>query len=86
MTTDMSVPIEPIKRGRGRPPVDGAGKTSAQRQAAHRDRLRAVGVESLTVKLDVELLAALSKFVQFKDESKSEVVARILRGALLRKR
>lgn len=78
-------PVTPAKRPRGRPPLDGA-KTPAQRQKEHRDRLRASGEASLTVTLPLELLEALDKFVEYKDMSKSDAVARILRDRLLRKR
>lgn len=78
--------VTALRRGRGRPPVGGVAQTPAERQKARRDRLAASGERPLTVTLPADLLAALDKFVEFKDLSKSEVVERILRDRLLRKR
>lgn len=74
-----------VVRQRGRP-VSGHAKTGAQRQAALRQRLREEGKGQLTVSLPLELLDGLSKFVQFKDMSKDDVIERLLRYQLLRKR
>lgn len=73
------------KRGRGRPP-SGSALSNADRQAAYRRKLVDQGQDKLTVVLDVAVLDALSKFIEFKDMSKSDVVNRILRDRLLRKR
>jgi hypothetical protein len=78
--------IEPAKRGRGRPPSGLPALSAAERQQARRGRLKEAGMGFLTIAVDEELLAALDKFVQFKDETKSQVVERILRDRLLRKR
>lgn len=84
--SDMStLELPGMKRPPGRPPKPGA-LTGAQRQAAHRARLRAKGVGQLSVDVPVDVLEALSKFVEFKDMTKSEVVARVMRDRLLRKR
>lgn len=73
-------------RRRGRPSsVDGAA-TSAERQAARRRRLSEQGKGTLTVPVSQEVIDALDRFVRFKDVTKGEVVDRILRGTLLRKR
>lgn len=72
-------------RGRGRPRSDQA-KSGAERQKARRERLRASGLGVLSVDVSLDILDALEKFVQFKDETKGQVVDRILRDRLLRKR
>jgi hypothetical protein len=73
-------------RRRGRPvSVDGAA-TGAERQAARRERLREEGKGVLTVEISLEVIAALDAFVKFKDVSKGDVVDRMLRSSLLRKR
>lgn len=72
-------------RQRGRP-ATGVAKTAAERQAARRERLAQTGKGVLTVEVSQEVLEALDKFVQFKDENKGSVVDRILKGTLLRKR
>lgn len=77
--------IEPVKRGRGRPST-GQAMTNAERQAARRARLAAAGERDFTVRLPADVVAALDKFMQFKDLTQSEVIARILRDRLLRKR
>lgn len=76
--------IEGLPKRRGRPPGD--GKTSAQRQKERRERLRQLGIVALTVEVPADVAAALRKFVEFKDETQSEAVVRILRDRLLRKR
>jgi len=74
-------------RRRGRPvSVDGAA-TAAERQAARRNRLKnEAGKGVLTVEVSLDVIAALDAFVKFKDVTKGDVVERILRGTLLRKR
>jgi hypothetical protein len=74
-------------RRRGRPvSVDGAA-TAAERQAARRNRLKnEAGKGVLTVEVSLDVIAALDAFVRFKDVTKGDVVDRILRGTLLRKR
>lgn len=69
----------------GRPP-DPNALTPAQRKKAQRERLAAAGKVSRTFDLSIELVQALDKFVQFKDEDRNEVVERILRDRLMRKR
>jgi hypothetical protein len=74
------------RRRRGRPDsVDGAA-TDAERQAARRRRLKEEGKGVLTVEVSLDVIAALDAFVKFKDVKKGDVVDRILRGTLLRKR
>ena len=73
-------------RRRGRPvSVDGAA-TGAERQAARRDRLKKEGKGVLTVEVSLDVIAALEAFVKFKDVTKGDVVDRMLRTTLLRKR
>lgn len=72
-------------RQRGRPRTGGA-MTAAERQKARRERLRASGVGSLTVDLPLEVIEALNKFLQFKDETQDQLIERLLRQQLLRKR
>lgn len=79
------VPVEPVKRGRGRPP-SGCALTAAERQQGRRDRLRAAGIEPLTFLVDDEVAAALRKFVEFKDMTQAQAINAILRDRLLRKR
>lgn len=72
-------------RQRGRP-ATGVALTAAERQAARRRRLANEGKATLTVEVSREVIEALDKFVQFKDEAKGSVVDRVLRDRLLRKR
>lgn len=74
------------KRGRGRPSSVGGGKSGAQRQQEHRKRLRDAGKGVLTVELSLDVIVALDAYVKFKDVTKGDVVDRLLRGSLLRKR
>lgn len=84
--TDLStLELPVVKRPPGRPPKPDA-MTGAQRQAARRARLRAIGVAQLSVDVPSDVLDALTKFVEFKDMTKGEVVARVMRDRLLRKR
>jgi hypothetical protein len=82
--------LPPVKRGRGRPAGEDAALTPAQRAKAYSERLKASGRGFLKVELPVDLLQALDKFAANKDraqvETKSEVVERVLRAYLLRKR
>lgn len=81
---------EAVKRGRGRPKGDKPAMSSAERSEARAERLRASGVDFLKVQLPVDLLEALDKFASSKDrkfiETKSQVVERVLRAYLMRKR
>jgi hypothetical protein len=78
------------KRGRGRPKSDIPAASAAERSKARADRLRAAGIGFLKVELPLDLLEALDRFAESKDrakiENKSEVVERVLRAYLLRKR
>lgn len=72
-------------RQRGRP-VTGKALTSAERQHLRREKLKAEGRGTLTVDVSLDVINALDAFVRFRDETKGQVVDRILRGTLLRKR
>lgn len=77
--------LGPNKRGRGRP-ATGKAKSAAARQRQRRERLRAAGEEFLTVHIDAALLAGLKAYIQFKDLTPDQVIDRLLRQQLLRKR
>jgi hypothetical protein len=72
-------------KGRGRP-ASGQAMSGAERQRLRRERLKDQGRETVTFDVDADVAAALRGFVQFKDETLSEVVSRMLRDRLLRKR
>ena len=75
----------PIKRSRGRP-ATGAAKTAAQRQKSRRERLRDDGKAFLTVHVDAQVLEGLKAYVRFKDITPDQVIEKLLRQQLLRKR
>lgn len=72
-------------RGRGRP-ATGAAKTAAQRQKERRARLRDDGKAFLTVHVDAKLLDGLKAYIRFKDITPDQVIEKLLRQQLLRKR
>lgn len=72
-------------RQRGRPST-GVAMSAAERQRARREKLRAAGVVSLTVQLPVEVIEAVHRFLQFKDETQDQLIERLLRQQLMRKR
>jgi hypothetical protein len=74
-----------VGRGRGRP-ATGAAKTPAERQKERRARLREAGKAFLTVHIDEKLLAGLKEYIRFKDVTSDQVIERLLRQQLLRKR
>lgn len=77
--------IAAANRQRGRP-MTGKAKTAAQRQKEHRDRLRQAGMGSMTVQLPVEVIGAVHNFLKFKDETQDQLIERLLRQQLMRKR
>lgn len=77
--------LEGFKRPVGRPRT-GKAMSAADRQKLRRDRLATEGKGMLTVEVKLDVIAALDAFVRFKDVTKGDVVDRILRGTLLRKR
>ena len=76
-----TVEMIPLVRGRGRPPT-GEALTAAERQRQRRARLKDAGLLPLTVNLPADLHEKLSKFLEFKDQTKDEVIERFLRNAL----
>lgn len=74
------------KRGRGRPLSVVPALTPAERQKLRRERLKASGVGVLSIELPDDVLASIHKFIEFKDMTISQVVERVLRDRLLRKR
>lgn len=82
---DLTVELPGVPKRRGRPPT-GKAKSSAQRQADRRARLAAEGVQPLTVQISGDVIERLRSLVEFKDETMSAAVDRILRAYLLRKR
>jgi len=82
---DLTVELPGVPKRRGRPST-GNALTAAERQARRREKLAAEGKVSSTVVISREVQQALADFVEFKDVSLGDVVDRILRGYLLRKR
>jgi hypothetical protein len=74
------------KRGRGRPTGDQPAMTPAERQRAYVERKRAAGKGFLTISLPLDLIGALDKHIQFKGLNKDEVLEKLIRNQLLRKR
>lgn len=74
--------VEAPKRGRGRPST-GHAMSPAERQAAYRARNNLVPV---TVELPADLVDGLNEYLKFKDVTRNQVIARLLRSQLLRKR
>lgn len=87
-TVDLVQPGAGVVRQRGRPVTNPLDKKeqAAARQKARRERLKAAGVESITITLPVDVIEALRKFVEFKDMTQADAVEKILRDRLLRKR
>ncbi len=57
--------------------------SDAEKQKAYRER-NALG--TLCVQIPVELIAEFEEWLKFKDKTKSEVIEKLLRSQLLRKR
>ncbi|WP_426161640.1 hypothetical protein [Pseudoduganella sp. R-34] len=77
--------LEGAIRQRGRPST-GKAMTGAERQALRRKRLAVEGKKTLTVKVSIDVVQALARFTHFKDETKDEVIERLIRTQLMRKR
>lgn len=71
----------PLTRPRGRP-ATGEGKSAAVRKREQRARFKEKGLVPMTVNIPLDLFVQLTKFLQFKDTTKDEVVERFLRHAL----
>lgn len=82
---ELTMELPGVVRRPGRPPT-GKAMTAAEKKAASRARLAAEGKVPLNVNVSIEVLEALRKLVQFKDESQGDAVDRILGAYLLRKR
>ncbi len=82
LTTDL---LGGAIRQRGRPST-GQAMTGAERQALRRERLAAEGKTTLTVKVSLDVVHALARFTHFKDETKDEVIERLIRTQLMRRR
>lgn len=74
--------VEPPKRPRGRP-ASGYAMTDAERKAVNRMRR---GTRTLTVELPPEVLDGLNEYMKFKGMTKNEVIEKLIRSQLLRKR
>lgn len=77
--------IDGMPKRRGRPASPDT-PTAAERKAAHRQKLAEEGKGEISLILSLDVIDALGKHVQFKDEGKGEAADRILRAYLLRKR
>jgi len=77
--------LDGFKRPVGRP-ITGRACSSAERQKRRRERLAATGVASLTIELPVDVLQSLSEFVRFKGVKRDDVICKLLRSQLFRKR
>ena len=82
---DVTQELPGVARRPGRPRT-GKAMSSAERKAAERARLHSEGKGTLSCPVALDVLEALRKHVQFKEETQGDVVERILRGYLLRKR
>lgn len=76
--------IPGLKRPVGRPPT-GNAMTGAERIRLMRQR-RAELKRAVSIELGVDVKARLDEYRQFKDETESQVIERILRNQLMRKR
>jgi hypothetical protein len=82
---DVTADLPGVPKRRGRPPT-GKAMTPAQKKAVQRKRMADEGIGVLTVPIGLDVIEALRKHVQFKDEDQAGAVDRILRSYLLRKR
>lgn len=71
---------EPKKRGRGRPRIHAS---DAARQAAFRERK---GLVRFTVDLPQDVIDGVNAYMKFKDLTKTEVIEKLIRTQLMRKR
>jgi hypothetical protein len=81
-TSDMLNPA------RGRPPLQD-GLTPKERAALRKRKSRAAKadtVSTLSVELPNDVVEAMREFLQFKDETQNQLIERLLRSQLLRKR
>lgn len=74
--------VPPVPKKRGRPPT-GCAMSAAERKRNQRERM---GLVTLSVDLPADLVDALSEYMRFKEMTKGEVIEKLLRSQLLRKR
>lgn len=77
--------VAAANRQRGRP-ATGEAKTAAERQRARREKLKKAGVGTMTIQLPVDVISAVHRFLKFKDETQDQLIERLLRQQLMRKR
>jgi hypothetical protein len=77
--------LDGFKRPVGRP-ASGKAQSAAERKRASRARLRESDVGFLTVRLPLEVIEGVRRFREFKDLTNDEIIERLLRQQLLRKR
>ncbi|MRW82830.1 hypothetical protein GJ698_01830 [Pseudoduganella sp. FT26W] len=77
--------LDGFKRPVGRPRT-GKARTPAERKRDSRARLLESGEAFLTVRLPVEVIDGVRKFREFKDLTNDQIIERLLRQQLLRKR
>jgi len=77
--------LDGFKRPPGRPP-SGKAMSAAERKKASRERLRQAGAGFLTVRLPLDVIDGVRRFREFKDLTNDEIIERLLRQQLLRKR
>lgn len=72
--------VEPEKKRRGRPRVHAS---DAERQKAFRERK---GLVRFTVDLPEDVVQGISDYMKFKNLTKTQVIEKLVRSQLLRKR
>lgn len=77
-----------VVRQRGRPVVLVLSKQeqAAQRKRRSRAKLDARGKGTFSVTLPLDVIEAVREFLRFKDESQDQLIERVLRDRLMRKR
>lgn len=81
-TDTVTIDLLGGKRPRGRP-ATGCAMTPAERKRLQRER---AGRVTFTVELPEDLVDQFNEFLRFKDLTKSEVIEKLIRSQLLRKR
>ena len=77
--------LDEPKRGRGRPRREDGPVSAADRQKARRQRLRAAGIDYLTIPLPVDVLASLKSYAAAVGETREQFIERIVRRELMHK-
>jgi hypothetical protein len=73
------------RRQRGRPPSEET-RTAAERKADSRAAKKAAGLETVTIELSLDVLEAIRAKTVFGVTTQAQVIDKILRNQLLRKR